>query len=517
MESIEKEIKHLENLLRSKKLTEAQDYNESLIRKYPKTAYLYNFMGIILVQQKKIDDGIKYYLQGIKIQSNYYPLYDNLGTAYRIKENYTESELNYKKAISLDKNAVEPKNNLGNLYSIMNKHSESIECYKDAINIKPNFFASHYNLGIIYKNSGDFKKAKEHLKKSIDLNKNFYTAHRSLSELIKYKLSENHLNLLNNLYKDQEIGKKRKTELVFALGKANEDLGNYKKSFTYFKEANELRNNQIKFNINNEIKLFSSIKNIFNKKNISKLKKVSTSDVTPIFILGMPRSGTSLIEQIVSSHKEVYGGGELNAMDNLTKKNIIKGNDPYLIKNIENLDVKLLNKIAKNYIQTLKKISNSSEKVTDKLPINFKWIGLIKCIFPNSIIIHCIRNPKDTCFSIYKNYFVNTNLDFAYNLTDLCKYYKLYIDLMKHWKKIMPKSIIDVKYENIVNNPEKEIKKLIKSCKLNWDKNCLKFYNNKRYIKTASDTQVRRKIYKSSLDSWKNYKSDLESVFKTFF
>jgi len=204
-------------------------------------------------------------------------------------------------------------------------------------------------------------------------------------------------------------------------------------------------------------------------------------------------------------------------MDNLTKKNIIKGNHFYLIKNIENLDVKLLNKIAKNYIQTLKKISNSSEKVTDKLPINFKWIGLIKCIFPNSIIIHCIRNPKDTCFSIYKNYFVNTNLDFAYNLTDLCKYYNLYIDLMKHWKKIMPKSIIDVKYENIVNNPEKEIKKLIKSCKLNWDKNCLKFYNNKRYIKTASDTQVRRKIYKSSLDSWKNYKSDLESVFKTFF
>ena len=176
---------------------------------------------------------------------------------------------------------------------------------------------------------------------------------------------------------------------------------------------------------------------------------------------------------------------------------------------------RLLSKILNSkYINKLKSLSDNSEVVTDKLPINFKWVGLIKLILPNSKIVHCIRDPKDTCISIFKNYFANPDLNFAYNLEDISEFYNLYNDLMKHWKNTLPKFVIDIKYEKIIQNPKQQIRSLLKACNLNWNDKCLKFYNNKRVIKTASDIQARKKIYKSSIDSWLNYKKYLEEVFK---
>ena len=170
--------------------------------------------------------------------------------------------------------------------------------------------------------------------------------------------------------------------------------------------------------------------------------------------------------------------------------------------------------MGKSYINDLKKISNNSRKITDKLPINFKWIGLIKLILPNSKIIHCFRNPRDNCFSIYKNYFTGKKLNFAYDLNNIVQFYLLYNDLMKYWHKNLTNFIYDIKYEDLIESPDKEIKKLLKFCKLPWNDSCLKFYNNMRPIKTASDIQVRSKIYKSSINSWKNHEKDLVKYFK---
>ena len=151
--------------------------------------------------------------------------------------------------------------------------------------------------------------------------------------------------------------------------------------------------------------------------------------------------------------------------------------------------------------------------VSDKLPINFKWIGLIKLILPNSKIVHCIRNPKDNCLSIFKNFFPNKNLNFAYNFEEISVFYNLYDDLMKYWENVLPKFVIDIKYEDLIKNPKQQISGLLKKCNLSWNDKCLKFYNNKRPIKTASDVQARKKIYKSSIDLWKNYEKYLNDFF----
>ena len=170
-------------------------------------------------------------------------------------------------------------------------------------------------------------------------------------------------------------------------------------------------------------------------------------------------------------------------------------------------------KIGREYDAKIKNVSNNSERVTDKLPTNFKWVGLIKLILPNSKIIHCKRNPQDNCLSIFKNHFTSGKVNFAYNLNEIVDFYNLYLDLMNFWNDLLPNFVVNINYEDLINNSEFEIRKLLKSCNLDWSDNCLNFYKNKRPIRTASDVQARSKIYKSSIGLWKNYEKNLKIAF----
>ena len=513
MEKLRTEIQLLLKLFKLRKLNKAELFNKNLIKNYPKTVYLYNILGLILIEQKKIDEAIQCYKNAIEIKPDFFPVYDNLGTAYKLKGLYDEAENYYKKAINLNKNAPGPQNNLGNLYNLTNKSFEAIECYKKAIDINPKFFTSHYNIGIVYKNLGMFKEAKKNLEEAVKLNINLYAAHRSLGELTKYTKNTDHYNILKKIYNEKK-NIPQKAQLLFALGKASEDIEDFDKAFQYYKEGNELRRKELSFSIMSEKKLFTNIKKTFNKQLFKKFKNSGSQDSSAIFILGMPRSGTTLVEQILSSHPRVFGGDELNFLINIVKKHIVSNKKNFLLKKINKFDKNIFKKIGNEYIKNIKNISNNADIITDKLPINFKWVGLIKLILPNSKIIHCVRNSKDNCLSIFKNYFVNPELNFAYNLKEISQFYNLYISLVKHWNKTLPGFLIDVKYEKIVKDPHNEIRGLLKKSNLAWNENCLKFYKNKRLIKTASDTQARKKIYKSSVGSWIKYKKNLGNVFK---
>jgi hypothetical protein len=314
---------------------------------------------------------------------------------------------------------------------------------------------------------------------------------------------------MERLFAQTKIRNEDKIILCFALGKAYDDIGNYKNAFNYFKNGNDLRRKEIKFSIDNEKKEFLQIKKIFQNSYINKFKQIKNKKDIPIFIIGMPRSGTTLVEQIISSHADVFGGDELPYFNNLIKTKFFK--NELFSNNL--LKKENLNKIRRSYLDSIKKVSSDSKQVTDKLPINFKWVGFIRLIFPNSKIIHCKRNAKDTCISIYKNYFTNTDLNYAYSFEELTKFYKLYDEMMNFWKKYFSDSIIDVQYETLIMNPKIEIPKIIKNCDLTWDTKCMKFYENIRPVKTASDTQVRENIYTSSVNTWKNYEKYLKKYF----
>ena len=509
METLQKKIQIILNLYKSRDFAKAEHLTRELLNIYSKNPFLYNLLGLILTAQNKINEAVKIYEDGIKIKPEYAMFYNNLGTIYKSRGNYEKAEKFYDKYFDLDKKIPETYNNLGNLYLSKNQIDKAEENYKAAIKINDKFFVAHYNLGNIYKQTGKVKESKKHLEISVEINKNFLTGHRILSQVTKYKKNDAHLKTIMKIYNDTKIENKIKSELAFALGKAYEDIKDYKKSFKYYKEGNDLRKNNLKFSFEEEKVKFEKIQNFFNKKILKDLEAFKNLDNRAIFIVGLPRSGTTLIEQILSSHPDVYGGDELNFLPDLVKKYLNPKFSNSLLKN-----PLMFKKIADEYIDELKNISKLSNRVTDKLPINFMWIGLIKAILPNSKIVHCVRNPKDNCFSIYKNYFVNPQLDFAYNIDDIIKFYHLYSNLMYHWKNTFPNYVIDIKYEELVLNPKLKIKELLKSCELSWNENCLKFYNNKRLIKTASDTQARKKIYKTSIDSWKYYKKFLGKNFQ---
>lgn len=224
--------------------------------------------------------------------------------------------------------------------------------------------------------------------------------------------------------------------------------------------------------------------------------------------MGMPRSGTSLVEKIVSSHSKVSGMGELNILSNIVLNNIIKDNE--IDKN--KIDEFMSNNLREKYMLYLESFKIKNEYVTDKSLINFWFIGFIKQFFPNSKIIHCSRNSKDNCLSIYKNLF-DTHEGWFYKQEDLANYYNVYEDLMKFWNKKYVGEIYNIQYENLIKDSTKEIKKIINFCDLEWENDCLDFHNSSTAIKTLSVNQANKPIYNNSVNSFENYQEKLKVLF----
>jgi hypothetical protein len=277
----------------------------------------------------------------------------------------------------------------------------------------------------------------------------------------------------------------------------------------YLHEGNRLRKKELNYSIDTAHKLFSIIYENFallpssNNKSLQNI----TPTTRPIFILGMPRSGTSLVEQIISSHEEVFGAGELNTLitpmlekmlSNEKDKNIFSDKDLFSMR--------------KKYLDSLAQLSTSANVVTDKTPANFQYIGIILSMFPDAKIIHLKRDPRAICWSIYQSNWYENGYRFSYNMDDLVTFYGLYSRLMEFWHKKFPEKIYDVCYEDLTTNQEEETKKLLEYCELDWDENCLNFHKNKRPVKTASSFQVRQKMYQGSSEAWRKYESHIQPL-----
>jgi hypothetical protein len=316
---------------------------------------------------------------------------------------------------------------------------------------------------------------------------------------------------METLLSQNTLSDDQRMHLAFALGKAYEDLGEYGKSFNSLLHGNNLKRKTYDYTGEETKGLFQSIKKLCNADFISRHLKNGISDSTPIFIVGMPRSGTSLVEQILASHPDVYGAGELEEFKmvllDLTKTRILS--DAY--SSLSKKDKGLIAGIGTEYLSRLRRNSDKGKFITDKMPHNFQHVGIIRLALPNAKIIHCTRDPMDNCFSIYKNYFSGIHR-YAYELGELGQYYNLYQDLMKYWYSLFPDFIYEIKYEELVENQEAESKRLIQFCGLPWVDECYSFYNTSRQVATASATQVRKPIYKDSVQLWKKYRSQLEPL-----
>jgi hypothetical protein len=233
----------------------------------------------------------------------------------------------------------------------------------------------------------------------------------------------------------------------------------------------------------------------------------------PIFIVGMPRSGTTLVEKILASHSDVHAGGELDYMFALGADNFLDQAIHYQFRPLGTYASDIYETVGKKYLEKINLLNHQARRITDKLPFNFIMIGLIKIALPHSKIIHCVRDDRDTCLSIYRQNFSTENYRFAYDLKTVGQYQNLYRKLMKHWHRVLPGHIYDIEYESLTRNPEHEIRDLLSACDLGWQEACLDFHQSKGLVKTASFYQVRQPMYTSSVGLWEHYKEFLQPLF----
>ena len=424
---------------------------------------------------------------------------NNLGMFYSNVYEYKEAEKKYKKGLEIDKNNLSLLNNLANLKKDLDQTEESVKIYEKILSIRPDALVVMYNLAGLYNSLGKFEKSKKLYFQMLKQKKDFTEADRLISQMEKYNSKHKHFLNIKEKLSNMKLNDNSLLHLHFALGKAYGDQKNYIESFNNYKKANDISKKISNYNFRKSKKRFDTIKEKFKSLNDCKLNR---TDRKIIFIVGMPRSGTSLTEQILASHKNVIGGGELPYIQKIY-------NDYF--KSNQNIEEDDLLKCNKEYLNFLTNIDDSNKVFTDKAPLNFFYIGFIMKFLPNSKFINIIRNPIDNCWSIYKNYFP-TKIDFGNDLSDLSKYYRSYQDLMFFWKKLFPNEIYDLRYENLINNTKQEVEKLLKFCSLEWDRNCLAHHKNKRVIKTISFNQARRPIYNTSLKSYTGYENYLTDL-----
>jgi len=510
---LKKKIDILINFYKSGKYDEVISRTKPLLKKFPKLIFFYNILSLSYNGIGQFEKAISILNTAIKIEPNNFMVLNNLGLIHsRTNDNIVA--VNYlKKALKIKPDYLEASINLAAVKLELNQNDEAIKILRKIFEKNKNDYFLNFTLGNAFQQSGDFKKSQLYFEKCLKINPKNTAADKSISMMVKYNADNQHLKNMEEKLK-QPLQEENEMFLNFALGKAHEDCKNFKKSFLCYKRANHLKNEKVNFSIKNEKKLFKNIKELFlnNKDQAELTEKEAETKKTIFFIVGMPRSGTSLIEQIISSHSKVYGAGELNFITDLINKKFVK-NDIYFLKDkIENFKKKEFDEFKNKYLESLKRYNFNEKYLIDKAPLNFKWIGFILKSLPNSKIIHCNRNSMDVCWSNYKNFFSSKKISYSYSFRNLGEYYKLYEDLMTFWDTAYKDKIYNVSYEKLTNNPEEEIKKLIEYCGLNWEKNCLNFHENKKAVATASLAQIRKPIYKSSVKNWENYVENLSEL-----
>jgi len=491
----------------------AGDYNyiiqsgKRLLTKYPFSSVLQNLIGSSYQQIGDLENAKKSFKAAIKLDGNNIAAMNNLANAYKFEKEYEKSKNLYEKALSKKKDYLNALLNYGVLEIEFNKHSNGIKLINKCLEIDNKNPYVYYNLGIGYSEIGNFKEAEMNFDKVLKINPFLTEADQKISLFSKYVSSNKHYLEMKEKVMNKDLKNNKKIMLYYAYGKALEDIGDINESVKYIREANKIKSNLIKYDFTKDAELIDNIIKTFEKINLKDVKK-KKSNKNFIFIVGMPRSGTSLIEQILSSHSNVYGAGELPflKMEINKKFNFIKNNNINISDEVDKLA-----EISDRYEYLTNFINSEKKYFVDKLPLNFLWIGFIKLLFPDAKIIYTKRNAEDVCISCYKNHF-EQGLNWTNEISNIAKMYKKHNEIINFWNTKTENFIYTVEYEKLVNDFENNLKKILEFCNLPFEENCKNFHKSNSIVKTLSSEQVRNPIYKSSINKYKFYKEEIEKI-----
>ena len=425
-----------------------------------------------------------------------------------------KAEARFRRTLELQPNHLSALNNLSVILSTHGQTDEALKFCGQVLAIKPDDINAACIASHTYEVMGDFNKAYEYLKSHIDAGTKHINLAVTFAAISKeINLQDQAITMMEDIINHSPgLTNTDRRTLYFSLGKLCDHTKQYKRAFEHYENGNKLFSTQctpksISRPIESSIEIQTA--DFFFKSPSS-----SNQSDRPVFIVGMPRSGTSLVEQILSSHPQVFGAGELAEINKISQSltQRLNSNKPHP-GSLNSVNQKLLDDCANQYLNYINNIEGTSLRVIDKMPGNFIHLGLIQLMFPNARVIHCIRDPIDTCLSCYFQDFFH-GIDWCYDQTNLAAYYLGYEKLMKHWKQVLTIPIMDISYENLVANQESISRELIEFCGLDWTDECLHFHKTKRLVTTASYDQVRKPIYKKSVSRWKNYEAHIEPLRK---
>lgn len=424
-----------------------------------------------------------------------------------------EADKHWKQALAISPKFLEAQMNLAESLNRAGKYEQAASYYRRIIPDHNQVVAPKYLLANILKAQGKFSEAAELYQQVMAQEPAYTQAHFSYSTIHKYRdKSDPHIAVMLDLYKRAGLTNENRIQLTFALAKAFENVEDYPRAFEFLKTGNDLRFKEFNYRVDGDEALIASIIKSFTREAMSRIQIKPENSRKPIFILGMPRSGTSLVEKIISSHTDVYGAGELDYIFTLGTRLFLKGTGDFLFRPLDTYSKDTFERLGKSYLEQIDALDSECSRMTDKMPFNMMMIGLIKIALPNARIIHCVRDAMDNCLSIYKQNFTTGNYQFAYDLRTVGQFHKQYQLLMNHWHKVMPGEIYDVSYESLTHNPEAEIRKLLAACDLDWQDECLNFSKSAGIVKTASAYQARQPMYTTSVKLWEKYREFLQPL-----
>ena len=519
MNFVEK-VKTLQNYFKLGNFKKVIEGCKLLNKKFPNNSFVLNLSGMAYQNLLNHHKAIDFFELALKADNLNIAAMNNLANSLKDTDQFVRADKIFQQILKEDPNYINAYNNYANLKIAVNDVEGAIELYNQAIvlakkkKIYPINFLLH--LANALQSLNREKELTEVIEEILKLDPENIEAHKILSWTYKYSKtnsdSMSHISIMENILEKKILNNDQKAKLSFGLGKAYDDLKDVEQAIKFISSGNQLHKNIFKSNIIEETNIMNKMIKIFKDINLNKsLNFFSKKKI--IFVCGMPRSGTTLVEQIIASHKEVYGAGELLFLTNVIHDNFFNGDliDKQRIIENQNSEKNLINE---KYFEKFLLYKIKKQIITDKAPLNFKWIGFIKIFFPNSKIIHCKRNSRDNCLSIFKNYFSSPRMNWAYDQRDVSNYYNNYNSIMNFWYSKIPQFIHTVEYEKIVSEKKNEIKKLLKFCDLEWDDNCLSHHKNtKTPIRTVSIAQARQPVYSSSVNSGDNYKDYLKEMF----
>ena len=491
-------------------------YQETLALK-PKHTDAIIGLALARMAQNRFGDALASYEHALAIEPRNFEVWIGLGAAQVELARRTEALACYREARALVAQDADKLQRVGLAFLNTDAAEEACDCFESAIAIRSDYVDAHNNLGIALSELGNLKGAAEHFSEALRIKPDHASAWHNLVGIV-------HLNSGDPLWKplmslSDEMQSRPAADAIllhFSLGKVWEDAGEYERAFRHFLDGNRLQRYALDYNEERQANYHHNFIRYFDSAFMASHANEGCDDGSPIFIIGMPRSGTTLVEQILASHPLVYGAGEQHLLRQCLDMELGPlASDDELPRRLLLMDDKSLKHIGERYLSAIKELAPTAARITDKLPGNMVLVGLIHLVFPRARIIHCLREPLDTCISCFSQHFT-TGYHFSYELGELGRFYRLYDELMNHWRAVLPLgSILEVHYEDVVADIEGQARKLVAFCDLPWDESCLRFYASPRLVKTASLAQVRQPIYGSSIGRWKHYEQFLDPLMQS--